>query len=373
MSAISTTATILPMLPAAGNSAPETAAILRAQLVGVALSTFLDRGGADAVLRQDPGGARYTLTFLQTGQQMGLDPAVAKQFIPPGADSASLRFELLSKEPTSSGALLARVHPLGSAPAEQTPLGEHAAAGSAVTFSSAAKTLQDLVALAPRGGSAWVSTLGSLSFSEPLHAEQALAAFASGLSQTLPSLGIGYERALARLALSGPQQQEIASAALNRFAQSGAVSSDGAVSGPVSPEPNRIFSAQQAQALADGSAIWSGQAWPGCPLELEFGAWKPGRSSTDRARRELQGSLPSTPEPIAWMRLRLSPPALGPLEIWAASIPGRGHFARALCSDPSSLERLRQALPSFESALASAHATLDFALASRPSTPGADS
>ena len=355
---------------------PAVPQVLRAQLLGVSLATFAD-GRADALLTRASaaqGNQDYQLTFPATGQTLNMNSALASPFIAAGATSAQLQFELLGETP--QGNLIARatlVPPIASTNTPGTPPATPSPPDVA-QISEAAQQISMLAKLAPTDAAAWISMRPQLAATAHLHnAPSAQAAVLQGLQSLLPALGLGYERALARAALGGADPTaEI----FSRFPQSRVIPNrvlvdapDGSATAALTVGESGIaaWSAQQLLAHEQGTVHWRGTAWPGTAAAIDLGLWREHQPDTEKIHRELRDLLPADARPSAWLRLQISPPTLGPLDIYVAQIPGHGAWARINTERPEALQRMCALQNAFSSVLADARVRVDVRLMSNPS------
>ena len=374
---------ILPTLAIANPNATATAGdasllpagppVLRAQLLGVSLANFAG-GRADALLARasaGQGNQDYQLTFPATGQTLNVNSALASPFMAAGATSALLRFELLGETP--QGNLITRatlVPPMAPTNKPWTPPAMPAPSDVA-QISEAAQQISVLARWAPGDAQSWISMRPQLSATAHLHTAPAVqAALLQGLQSLLPALGVGYERALARAALGGadptaeifsrfPQTRVIS----NRVVEDAANGSAGAASA-VGESGIAAWSAQQLLAHEQGAVHWRGTAWPGSAAAIDIGLWREHQPDTEKVHDQLRDLLPAELTPAAWLRVQISPPTLGPLDIYVAQIPGHGAWARINAERPEALQQLNALQRTFSGTLADAHLRLDVRLAS---------
>lgn len=357
---------------------------LRAQLVGVALTTFAD-GRADALLARAASGLGYTLTFPATGQTLNIAQDVAGQFIAPGSESALLQFELVGE--AANGALIARASV--KAPATSTIAAARvAASGAAVdsktppavvdlaNISSTARQIDSLARLAPANSAAWISMRPQLAETAHLHTPQsAQTAVLQGFLSLLPAIGVGYERAMAKAVLAGadPSAESLA-----RFPQARVIPA-----GESGMAPDRsggaaafdesgiaAWSAQQLSAHEQGSVHWRGNVWPGTAAQIEIGQWRRQQPGTEEVQREMRDVLPADLKPAAWLRIHITPPTLGPLDIYAVQVPGHGAWARIRSGNDAALQELKRLQASFADALQAAQVRVDLQRHADGAAPG---
>jgi hypothetical protein len=349
---------------------------VRAQLAGVAPATFA-MGPATAVLSHGGSASGYLLTFVHTGQRLAIRADLGNHFLLNGATTALLQFELVDATPdgnlvtratlvlptaTSLGTAALRAG-MADAAATLDPAGSLANSGAfqgeVTTFSGAAQQLAGLAKLEPLDGTAWTSIRSQLATGADLHsAEAAQDAFVHGLRQLLPSLGIGFERALARLVMGAADNLP---AVLAPYAQSRVRPPANAAPGSAAPDDSALanFSAQQLSASEQSTAHWQGDAWPGTPAKVDIGRWQEQQADTGAMRHALKDLLPADVQPLAWLRLQISPPTLGPLEIFAAHLPGHGAWARIRADNPATINQLGRLQDAFSAQLAEARVRLD--------------
>ena len=366
---------LAPLLPQ-GASPPSAGPLLRVQLAGVALTTFVD-GRADAVLARAANGPGFTLTFAATGQKLSIAADAASQFIAPGTDLAVLQFELVGE--SASGSLIAKatlLPPLTTSTIAATAAAMQAAAGELASISSTARQMDTLARLAPTDAAAWISMRGQLAETAHLHTAQATqAAVLQGFLSLLPSLGLGYERALAKAVLAGADPS---AESLSRFPQVRVIPAADAASSPDRSGGASAFdesgiaawSAQQLSAHEQGSVHWCGTAWPGAEARIDVGLWRPQQTGTEDVQRELHNVLPADMRPGAWLRMSISPPALGPLDIYAVQVPGHGAWARIKTSKAATLQELARLQTSFADALGAARVRVDLQLSDLDAAEG---
>ena len=117
-------------------------------------------------------------------------------------------------------------------------------------------------------------------------------------------------------------------------------------------------------AQEQGSVHWRGTAWPGSAAAIDIGLWREHQPDTEKVHDQLRDLLPAELTPAAWLRVQISPPTLGPLDIYVAQIPGHGAWARINAERPEALQQLNALQRTFSGTLADAHLRLDVRLAS---------
>ena len=348
--------------------------VIHAELLGVDLAAF---GAGDptteAMVRRDPGAASATLTFIKSGQSMPLPLDLAQALIGQSTGSARIAVELLFHGP--DGALGTNLRRLSGVPIAPTTLPGLAPSPGSVAFSNAGSVLASAVA-ALTGLEPWSNAISTLSppgsldllvqpppVSRPRteagqvsgatrHFERLSTHFEASLASLAPGAGIGYERALARISTMGPEMARASSEALARFPQSS--------SGPDSTGP---WLAQQAMAQEAGRIEWSGTAWAGAPMSI---TWGRGNSSTPEAQEARKRVDCPEGSGLAWMRFRIDPEGLGPIDVWAVLLGGGRCLAR-LRACPQARAHIEHARRGFSSMLEAAR--VDLALSFDPETP----
>lgn len=335
-------------------------------------SQALQSETAEALLRRAGAQGGYQLTFVETGQSFMLTASQARLFVPGSADAARLflRLEsgpggetLASLESASLEGAAGAAKTASAAPAARSdaPAASNGAAlglrlsGAGQALAAAERSIAHLPADAP------LSSMASLSQSGP-HAQPRASVedLARSLSRMLPSEGIGYERALARLTLSEAPANQTLAQALERFAQISSPESLGAPSPGEPGSPPMAALAHSARAQESSFAAWSGALWPGASAQALLGSSTRAEQAFNERERDPWLPASSASEPAAWLRLKLDLPGLGGLELWAAHIAGRT-FARLKTPSAESSEALRSLFPSFEKALEQSQVSLSIA------------
>jgi hypothetical protein len=358
---------------------------IKAELLGVDLATFgSGQGSAEAVARKDPGASSATLTFVKSGQSMPLPLDLAKALIGQASGSAQVSVDIIARSP--DGGLSANIRRVGSVTSTPLPDAIKAALGS-TSFSNAGHALAAAALASPSNSGSWISSIKMLtsgeslanlavtqSIQENILSEQDALSFGkasastsgstlnantldasakslvdiarhfeTALSKLASGAGVGYERALARLSTMGPEMAQSALDNLSRFPQATA-----------SNDLSGVLLAQQAKAQELGQIQWTGKAWQGASMGL---AWGVGDASTPEADDTHERCGQKKSESVAWLRMRIEPEGLGPIDVWAVLLGG-GRCQARLRAGPRALAYIEQAKRAFEPLLEAARVDL---------------
>ena len=392
---------------------------IKAQLIGVDLAAFsAGESTAEAVARRDPGASSASLVFTKTGQTLALPNELAKAIIGQTYGTASIAVEMLDRgNGNSISASLQKINAKAAAAAPSNTAESAQTLGA--RFTSAAQTLSLTAAPMPNPAS-WsslVATLLPLSTPAQSLAFEALAsslfsvgklenlitktsknAIAAGvfgtqtnassqlnsqgiestnadlptagqqaaskeikplaengaetlpetiqhqLASVIPGSGIGFERAVATMSTRGPEQAREMAATIEKYPQ--AASSTEATSSQ--------WIAQQAHAKNQNEAMWMGQAWAGTPAWLAVGS---SESKSDQALETRVKTNTTGKASMAWMRLRVEPPGLGTIDVWAVLL-GEGRCTMRVSAQPKAKIALSAARGAFSSILEAARVDL---------------
>lgn len=366
---------------------------IRAQLLGVDLSAFSPgQNSTEAVVRRDPGAANATLTFMKSGQTMALPLELAKTLIGQIYGSAQIAIEITARD--EQGTISATLSKINPTLASISPNSEAINPNGFAQISAPGKLLSEASFIPLATPKQWlnaITVLLSTPLSPPPAAEilaklpasmnpntpdaqssirnnnglemnrpagqtdQATSAsvdlvqhIAAKLSASLANVpagaGVGYERTLAHASTLGPEMAAEVLSTIQKFPQSSSLENAHDVQ----------WTAQQAKAAEQSEIMWQGQAWQGAPAWLAMGT----RPNTSEMGNEVFARLgTSAPEFCSWIRLRISPPGLGPIDLWAAILSSSRCHAR-LRAHPASQQTLDLALSAFGTLLESARVDL---------------
>lgn len=304
---------------------PTIQALIKTQLLGVDLTAFSPGfNRAEAVVRSDPGASRATLTFIKSGQTLSLPLDLAQSLIGPSSGSAEVAVEILGR---GSDNLLSASLRLLSAPKLEpaSTLASSRFSSESGIFSATGSLLSksDVAILVLTQSKAWSNTTTQLldvsteaaalapsvpspeapKLQDTARATPQIVGHLELAMEVLPAgAGVGFERALARIEGMGPEMAQTATEALSRFPQT---------HGAQSPD---FWIAQQARAQQTGEILWAGRAWAGAPAEL---AWGAGTPTTEAGTETLVRCGVDGSAILAWMRCKIEPAGLGPIDLWA--------------------------------------------------------
>jgi len=363
---------------------------IRAQLRGVDPSTFSSgQSSTEAVVRRDPGAANATLTFMKSGQTMALPLELARTLIGQTYGSAQISIEITARDEHGTiSATLSKILPSINSPSPSTlplpkgfadisgsgktlaeasyiplatpkqwlnaitvllstPLAQPNAENSNLPQTSVVKTLANTQSGTEKSDPLLNKTNNTLdiAFSENGDIVRLIAARLTSALANLPAgAGIGYERTLAHASILGPEMATEVLSSIQKFPQNSSMDS----------AQNIQWTAQQANAAEHAEMMWHGQAWPGAPAWLAMGT----RPMTSELGEEVFEKLGrSSPEFCSWIRMRVTPPGLGPIDLWAAILSSSRCHAR-LRANPEAKQNLELALGAFGSLLESARVDL---------------
>lgn len=374
---------------------------IRAQLMGVDLSTFsAGQSSAEAVVRRDPGAANATLTFMKSGQTMALPLELAKTLIGQTYGSAQIAIEITARDDQGSiSATLSKINPAIASPppnaeainpqgfAQISTPGKLLSEASFVPLATPKQWLNAITVLlstplnpptsntaampasmninTPKGQSS-ISGNPAIEMNKATNLQDHASSASFGLVQHIADklsaslanvpagAGVGYERTLAHASTLGPEMATKVLGTIQNFPQSSSIENARDVQ----------WTAQQARAAEHSEIMWHGQAWQGAPAWLAMGT----RPNASEMGSEVFARLgTSAPEFCSWIRLRISPPGLGPIDLWAAILSSSRCHAR-LRANPASKQTLNLALSAFGSLLESARVDLRIDYESAEST-----
>lgn len=332
-------------------------------LVGLRLD--LARGDRlEALLRNSGSDANgFTLT-VAGNPSIAIDAKLAQAFVPAGAQSAKLQFQILRQ--LENGAVEVRLlsalvddAALG-APASELPAAQSLISSAARALDSAARS-QEALGSSPALSTRLIDAPPQAASASAVLLPQLAADLARGLANIIKSEGIGYERALARWSDLGASA-EGAQAIKASYPQAQADPRHIALLPSGEMAPSALSVGRQAQALESGQAQWNGSLWPGANAQALLGkgappaGWDRMLSDPEEPNARAQSGA-SEAQASGWLSMKLDLPALGQARLWAVWGLGRGS-ARIVFAQADSARLARELAPNFEQALSGARMRL---------------